>query len=58
VSKAIHNLTVMAVAQEDNVDAPTAVRKTRWQKVQEIIWDGPRPKEERKLIQRLDWFLM
>jgi MFS transporter, ACS family, pantothenate transporter len=48
----------MAVAQEKDVDASPTVAKTRWQKVQEIIWDGPRPKEERKLIQRLDLFLM
>jgi hypothetical protein len=32
--------------------------KTRWQKVREVIWDGPRPEEERKLVQRLDLFLL
>ena len=33
--------------------------QTRWQKIQEVIWDGgSRTPEERKLIQRLDIHLM
>lgn len=33
--------------------------KTRWQKVQEVIWDGGnRSAEERALVQRLDIFIL
>lgn len=38
--------------------ATSTLPKTRWQKIQEVIWDGPRSKEERRLIQRLDLFIM
>lgn len=33
-------------------------QKSRWEKIQEVIWDGPRSKEEKKLVQRLDLHLM
>lgn len=47
----------------DDKDAPSSIEKyvprTRWEKVQEVIWDGgDRSKEERALIQRLDLYLM
>lgn len=33
--------------------------QTRWEKIQEVIWDGgSRTPEERKLVQRLDIHLM
>lgn len=33
-------------------------QKSRWEKIQEVIWDGPRSKEEKRLVQRLDLHLM
>ncbi|KAK0103175.1 hypothetical protein ONS95_014972 [Cadophora gregata] len=39
-------------------DAVVQSRKSRWQKLQEVVWDGPRSREERKLIQRVDLFIM
>jgi ACS family pantothenate transporter-like MFS transporter len=33
--------------------------QTRWEKIREVIWDGGyRTKEERKLVQRLDLYVM
>ena len=33
--------------------------QTRWEKIQEVIWDGGnRTPEERKMVQRLDLYLM
>jgi hypothetical protein len=29
-----------------------------WERIREVIWDGRRSKEERKLVQRLDLFLL
>lgn len=33
-------------------------KTSKWARVEEIIWDGPRPAEEKKLVQGLDLFLM
>ncbi|PMD16095.1 retrograde regulation protein 2 [Hyaloscypha hepaticicola] len=33
-------------------------KTSKWARIKEIIWDGPRPAEEKKLVQRLDLFLM
>lgn len=34
-------------------------KKTAWQKIQAVIWDGgDRTKEERELVQTLDIFIM
>jgi hypothetical protein len=32
--------------------------KTTWQRIQEVIWDGERSPEEKKLVQKLDYFIM
>lgn len=49
---------LVAIA-EDPKALPTNVPQTRWQKIQEVIWDGGnRTKEERKLVQRLDIYIM
>ncbi|KAF4814808.1 Pantothenate transporter liz1 [Colletotrichum tropicale] len=34
------------------------VTSTKWQRVQEVIWDGPRSKVEKRLVQRLDLFVL
>ncbi|CUM63882.1 uncharacterized protein PRCAT00001470001 [Priceomyces carsonii] len=33
-------------------------KKSRWTRFLEFIWDGPRSKEEKKYIQKLDLFLL
>lgn len=33
-------------------------RRSKWARIQEIIWDGPRSEAEKRLVQRLDIFLM
>lgn len=33
-------------------------KRTGWARVREVIWDGEKPEEERKLIQRLDMFIL
>ncbi|KAK1841703.1 pantothenate [Colletotrichum chrysophilum] len=44
----------------DSVQQPedSHVTSTRWQRVQEVIWDGPRSKDEKRLVQRLDLFVL
>jgi hypothetical protein len=37
---------------------PIAPSKSGWVRIQEIVWDGERSEEERKLVQKLDLFLM
>lgn len=32
--------------------------KSKWARFQEIIWDGEREPEERRLVQKLDIYLM
>lgn len=32
--------------------------KSKWVRFQEIIWDGEREPEERRLVQKLDIYLM
>ncbi|SPO01829.1 uncharacterized protein DNG_04502 [Cephalotrichum gorgonifer] len=54
---------VVAVAPSDHTfghesTASGQKPKTLWGRVKVVLWDGPRPEEERKLIQRLDIFLM
>ncbi|KAF4922151.1 Pantothenate transporter liz1 [Colletotrichum fructicola] len=34
------------------------VTSTKWQRVQEVIWDDPRSKDEKRLVQRLDLFVL
>ncbi|KAN0096657.1 putative allantoate permease [Hyaloscypha variabilis] len=47
------------VANEDSsLNSGDHVQRGKWERIQEIIWDGPRPEEEKKLVQRLDLFLM
>jgi hypothetical protein len=36
----------------------TTVKKSRWLKIREVIWDGGRSIEGRKLVQRLDSLVM
>lgn len=50
---------VLDVGLEDPALNNTTISpKSRWVKIQEIIWDGPRPEEERILVRRLDLFIM
>ncbi|KAF4919181.1 Pantothenate transporter liz1 [Colletotrichum viniferum] len=34
------------------------VTSTKWQRVHEVIWDDPRSKDEKRLVQRLDLFVL
>ena len=47
-----------AANEESSLDTREQLQRGKWAKIQEIIWDGPRPEEEKKLVQRLDIFLM
>jgi ACS family pantothenate transporter-like MFS transporter len=49
---------VATVDEDYDLDARIKSPKSKWAKIQEIIWDGPRPEEEKRLVQRLDLFLM
>ena len=44
--------------EESSVETRNQAQRGKWARIQEIIWDGPRPEEERKLVQRLDIFLL
>ncbi|KAH8600113.1 retrograde regulation protein 2 [Bisporella sp. PMI_857] len=47
------------IAISDNYQQDGSVKsKSKWVKIQEVIWDGERTEEERKLVQRLDLFLL
>lgn len=51
----------VSIVHEAKSDGPsdTYTPRTRWEKVQEVIWDGGhRTPEERKLVQRLDIYVM
>ncbi|KAJ4377343.1 hypothetical protein N0V83_000168 [Neocucurbitaria cava] len=51
----------VSIVHESKSDGPsgTYTPRTRWEKVQEVIWDGGhRTPEERKLVQRLDIHVM
>jgi hypothetical protein len=44
---------------ESNITDEPYIPQTRWEKIQEVIWDGGnRTPEERKLVQTLDIYLM
>lgn len=47
-----------ATAEESSIEAAAHTPKGRWERIQEVIWDGPRPTEEKRLVQRLDIFLL
>ncbi|KAF8859964.1 retrograde regulation protein 2 [Acephala macrosclerotiorum] len=49
---------VITAVADDAGDNHISVKKSRWIKIREIIWDGERSPEERKLVQRLDLFIM
>jgi hypothetical protein len=39
--------------------SPSKLPLTRWQKIENVIWDGgDRSEEERRLVRRLDIFIM
>ncbi|KAE9371716.1 putative allantoate permease [Stipitochalara longipes BDJ] len=46
------------MAEDSSLDTRYEIQRGKWARIQEIIWDGPRPEEEKKLVQRLDLFLM
>ena len=48
----------MPQAMMDEAEPAPTKPTSRWQKIQEVIWDGPRSEEERKLVQRLDLFFL
>jgi hypothetical protein len=53
--------TALVDAKLTSADPESAVeepKQSRWQRVQEVIWDGPRSKEERRLVKRLDIYLL
>jgi ACS family pantothenate transporter-like MFS transporter len=43
---------------EVNYAGQETAKKSRWARIQEIVWDGERSAEERKLVQRLDIFIL
>ena len=47
-----------AANEGSSLNSGDEVRRGKWERIQEIIWDGPRSEEEKKLIQRLDLSLM
>jgi ACS family pantothenate transporter-like MFS transporter len=46
------------VAENPSINITDQSLRSTWDKVQEIIWDGPRPVEEKRLVQWLDIFLL
>jgi ACS family pantothenate transporter-like MFS transporter len=46
------------VVEDFSINTTDQSPRSKWDKVQEIIWDGPRPAEEKRLVQRLDIFLL
>ena len=44
--------------EESSLETINQAQRGKWARIQEIIWDGPRSEEEKKLVQRLDIFLM
>lgn len=47
-----------AANEESSLDTRDQLQRGKWARIQDIIWDGPRLEEEKKLVQRLDVFLM
>lgn len=46
-------------SDNDSVSHPYKQPPTKWQKIESIIWDGgDRSEEERRLVRRLDIFIM
>jgi hypothetical protein len=43
---------------DTTIEAASERTRSNWEKIQEIIWDGKRAPEEKRLIQRLDIFIM
>jgi hypothetical protein len=43
---------------DSNIDGAETQKKSLKIRILEVIWDGERSPEERKLVQRLDLFLM
>lgn len=54
----LQNAEVITALPDDAGDNDTSVKRSRWTKIREVIWDGERSPEERKLVQRLDLFIM
>jgi hypothetical protein len=46
------------VNEDSSLDTRDLSMKSKWARVQEIIWDRSRPAEEKRLVQRLNLFLM
>lgn len=46
----------MGISTEEGIEPPKY--KGRWERIREIIWDGEREPEERRLVQKLDLHLM
>jgi ACS family pantothenate transporter-like MFS transporter len=44
--------------EDDSLDMRDQHRRSKWARIQEIIWDGRRSEAEKRLVQRLDIFLM
>jgi ACS family pantothenate transporter-like MFS transporter len=52
---------VSRVTDADAADSSKQVEinpKSGWERLQEIMWDGQRSKEEKKLVQKLDLYIM
>jgi MFS transporter, ACS family, pantothenate transporter len=47
-----------ATNEDSSLSMRDQLGRSKWARVQDIVWDGPRTKEEKKLVQRLDIFLM
>jgi hypothetical protein len=43
---------------DTTIEAASERTRSNWEKIQEIIWDGKKAPEEKRLIQRLDIFIM
>jgi hypothetical protein len=50
--------SISDVTEDSSINTTRQSPKGKWEKIQEIIWDGPRLAEEKALVQRLDIFLL
>jgi hypothetical protein len=55
---AVVSSDIGSTRNDRTIEAASERTRSNWEKIQEIIWDGKRAPEEKKLIQRLDIFIM
>ncbi|KAK2769603.1 DszA family Xenobiotic compound monooxygenase [Colletotrichum kahawae] len=56
----LHEMESETGSKGDSFQQPEVphVTNTKWKRLQEVIWDGPRSKDEKRLVQRLDLFVL